>query len=192
MNRFAGRIKRRFQLYISHIKAIFLTTDKARWKNVEKETYKWDERNKIIASYIPKGSSVLDIGAGAQTLRNYLPANRYVPCDVILRPGTLYCDLNKGIYPSVNEKFDYVICSGVIEYLLDPETAISNLSKFGQNIILSYAPMRDTYKENKRVMDGWKNHLTEKQLEEIFTRSGLGWKILEYWDIQNIYLLHKQ
>jgi len=178
-------------LILNFIKVTLFPTDKMRWKNVEMETYKWDERNRIIASHIPKGTSVLDVGAGAQTLRKYLHENHYVPCDVIPRPETVYCDLNKGIYPSIEEKFDYVVCSGVIEYLLKPEEVISNLSEFGKNVILSYAPLCDTYKKDKRILDGWKNHLTEDQMEDIFVKSGLKWKILEYWNIQIIYILHK-
>ena len=191
MKRLLHRISIRFKYLYYYIKVLLLRTDKARWQNVEKETPTWDERNRIIASHIPEDLSVLGVGAGAQTLSKYLLDNRYVPCDVIPRPGTLYCDLNKGIYPSTDEKFDYVVCSGVLEYLLDPGTVISSLSEFGQNMILSYAPLTDTYKKDKRVMDGWKNHLTLYQLEAIFRKLNLKWKILAYWDVQTIYYLSK-
>jgi hypothetical protein len=188
---FIARVKRRLHFYFMCIMARIPITDKARWKNVERETQWWDERNKIIASYIPQGQSVLDVGAGAQTLRNYLLNNRYVPCDVVSRPGTLYCDLNKDIYPPVIEKFDYIVCSGVIEYLSDPTEVISNLSKLGDNMILSYAPLHDTHQKDTRILHGWKNHLTEEQLEGIFLKSGLKWKVLEHWSNQIIYSLHK-
>jgi len=191
LKRLLPRIWMRLKYLLRYIKVLLLRTDKARWRSVEKETSTWDERNRIIASRIPKSLSVLDVGAGAQTLRNHLLDNRYVACDVIRRPGVLYCDLNDGIFPSTDEKFDYVVCSGVIEYLLDPEAVISKLSEYGQNMILSYAPLTETYKKNKRVIDGWKNHLTSHQLETIFRKLNLTWEILEYWDVQTIYFLSK-
>jgi len=44
-----------------------------RWKNIAKESPKyWEKRNGIIASFIPQGSSVIDIGSGNQSLKKFV------------------------------------------------------------------------------------------------------------------------
>lgn len=186
-------IKKGYTIVMSIIKTVFFTNDLSRWESVTKETHKWDRRNKIIASFIPEGSSVLDVGAGAQTLRDHLSNHRYVPCDVVRNPETLYCDLNRKIYPPVTEKFDYVICSGVVEYLKKPAEEIFELSGFGKYLIISYACYHSNgIKEiGNRIASGWKNHITQKQLEEVFNQYHLTWEILEYWDNQIIYILNR-
>ena len=189
MRKFLSFVKKYFLFIINFIKVTLFTTDKMRWKNVERETYKWDERNRIIASHIPQWASVLDVGAGAQTLHKYLPDNHYIPCDIVEHPGSLYCDLNNNIYPDVIEKYDYVVCSGVIEYLVKPEKVIPKLFEFGDILILTYAPLQDNI--HKRMASGWKNHLTESQLEQIFEASQLKWKILGQWRNQIVFCVYR-
>jgi 2-polyprenyl-3-methyl-5-hydroxy-6-metoxy-1,4-benzoquinol methylase len=93
----------------------------------------WDERNKIIAGFIPAGSSVLDIGCGAQTLKQHLPPGcKYQPCDIIKSsPEVIFCDLNGGIYPETRERFDYVVCSGVFEYVRRPQEFLNKIPLMG-------------------------------------------------------------
>lgn len=165
-------------------------TDINRWKNVAKETFKWDERNEIIASFIQSGSSVLDIGAGAQTLKTHLKNySEYLPCDIISRPGTLYCDLNNNIFPTINKKYDYVVCSGVIEYLINPLTVINHLASYGEKLIITYAPLIIGTEMDNRVISGWKNHFSRNQIEAILTDLGFSWSVLGQWHNQVIYLL---
>ncbi len=173
----------------NNFKKLLKRNDISRWKNVENETYKWDERNIMIASFIPEGLSVLDIGAGAQTLKRHLKGNKYVPCDIVQHPDTLYCDLNNNIFPKIIEKFDYVICSGVIEYLINSYEVVQKLPDFGRNIIISYAHFYEGHKKEDRLASGWKNHFTKKQIEEIFRKAKISWEILGYWNYQIIYLL---
>ena len=56
---------------------------------------RWPSRIAAVAALIPPGSSVLDIGAGAQGLRNALPPScAYTPADLQQRtPDTLVLDV---------------------------------------------------------------------------------------------------
>jgi len=178
--------------YIQIFKTLFFTNDINRWNKVALETHKWDERNKIIASYIPSGVSVLDIGAGEQTLQKYLNDTEYVPCDIVQRSeNILFCDLNKSIFPNINKRFDYVVCSGVFEYLIDAANVLRKLHELGDIIILSYAPFYKGDSKIIRVTNGWKNHFTKTEFENLFSNSDLTWQILGLWKDQYIYLLRK-
>src|SRR5882672_6229357 len=61
----------------------------------------WDDRNQTIANLIPRGSSVLDVGCGSQSLKNHLKgACKYQPCDLIKStPDVIVCDFNAGFFP---------------------------------------------------------------------------------------------
>ena len=89
-----------------------------RWVRTAKERPRWDERNRMIAAYVPPGSSVLDLGAGAQTLAAHLPPGcAYQACDVVPGPGVVLCDLDAGRWPALDRRYDVAVCSGVLEYL---------------------------------------------------------------------------
>src|SRR5215212_8584783 len=93
-------------------------SDIPRWMRTTRERPRWDERNRMVAAYVPPGSSVLDLGSGAQTLADHLPPGcTYQPSDVVPGPGVLLCDLDAGRWPRIEGRFDVAICSGVLEYL---------------------------------------------------------------------------
>jgi len=155
----------------------------------------WDERNRIIATFIPEASSVVDLGAGAQTLKCYLKSGcEYQPCDIVKSsPDVIVCDFNSGIYPRLSRRYDYVVCSGVFEYIRDPSHFLSNIRQYGKRIILSYMPAGPwTFSIGSsppcftslaigtfyRLAGGWVNHLTSQQLEALFSTSGLDWKLI--------------
>ena len=147
----------------------------------------WDERNAIIGSYVLPESTVLDLGAGAQTLRQHLhPSCKYQAADVVPGPGVLHCDLNTGELPDVEERFTYVVLSGVAEYLTDVEAALASIRALGERLLVSYAT-REKDDIAPRTRQGWLNHLTAEEFEAVLTTLGFAWMRLDRWHGQNIY-----
>jgi hypothetical protein len=161
-------------------KSSLLKTDKRRWKKVSQRVPHWDERNIVIANLIPDGVSVLDLGSGAQTLRRHLkPGCQYQPCDVIQSsPDVIHCDFNSGIYPVLKTRYDYVICSGVFEYMRDPARFVSEVPKYGKKTIFTFNPSNPKQSVVARLAGGWVNHMEQDQVEQLFRSKGLSFRIL--------------
>lgn len=162
--------------------AITLTvrTHKRRWAKVAKQDPPWDARNRLIVSFIPENSSVVDIGSGAMTIKRHLkPACRYQPCDVVQStPEVILCDFNAAVYPALTEKYDYVICSGVLEYIKDPADFLFRVSRFGKKVLLSYNPLLEGQTKLYRLGNNWVNHLKRPELENLIKGAGLTFELL--------------
>lgn len=171
-----GKVLRHGRWFVAAARTLSHRTDIKRWTKNATETPPWDERNIQIAELIPDHSSVLDLGAGAQTLRKYLRPNcRYQPCDLVeSSPDILRCDFNRGIYPDIDPFFyDYVICSGLIEYLWQPEAFLKRISQFGSHFVLSYCARRDDDSFTGRLATGWVNHMSFEQMSTLIANSGI-------------------
>ncbi len=173
---------------ISAAMTLYVRTDKRRWRQVAKKTPPWDERNRLIASLIPDHSSIVDIGSGAMTLKQHLkPGCHYQPCDVVQSsPEVILCDFNSGNYPSLPRKYDYVICSGVLEYIRDPADLLSRILDYGTVGLLSYNPIRPDETRFSRLAKGWVNHLSQDELESLFKSVGLQSRILMHRDLNEV------
>ena len=171
------------------VRTLLLSTDVSRWRQVAQELPPWDGRNELIAALVPVNSSVLDLGAGPQSLRRYLdPGCIYRACDVVPSSNdVLLCDFNHGIYPHVDQPYDYVVCSGVLEYVRDPVAFLTAVVPLGRNLILTYAPVQYGDTLWTRMTQGWVNHLSQRQLENLLNGLGLSWVIAERWNGQLIY-----
>lgn len=190
-----NKVADRLKVYRAAATTLIVPTNKELWKKVaESGPPSWDERNKIIAGFIPAGSSVLDVGCGAQTLKQYLkPGCRYQPCDVIKStPEVIFCDFNAGVYPEVKDHYDYVVCSGVFEYIRQPEEFLRRIPSLGRYTLMSYNPLLPGGSKLARLSNGygWLNHFTSHELEALFAGVGLNWTILEPHDKLG-YILYK-
>ena len=166
---------------LAALTTLVVRTNVPRWEKAAREKKPcWDERNRIIATFIPEASSVVDLGAGAQTLKHYLKSGcEYQPCDIVKSsPDIIVCDFNSGIYPSLSRRYDYVVRSGVFEYMRHPSQFLSNIRQYGKRIILSYVPASQAIGLFERLANGWVNHLTSQQLEALFATNGLDWKLI--------------
>lgn len=163
-----------FRLAYNAVITMVVRTHKKRWKQVSQEEPPWDERNRLIASFIPENSAVIDLGCGARTLQRYLkPGCSYQPCDLIQSaPEVLLCDFNAGLYPAVTRKYDYVICSGVLEYIRNPVEFLSRISALGKVVILSYNPIFDGQTKFFRLGWNWVNHFTRSEIEQMLRNVG--------------------
>lgn len=173
---------------------LFFRTHVRRWAKVAQAGPPvWDKRNEIIAGLIPDGSSVLDVGSGAQTLKKHLPAGcRYQPCDCVQSsPEVAYCDFNAGIYPAVSGGFDFVVCSGVFEYLRQPKDFLKKIPQLGRTTLLSYNPLFPESSKFTRLGNNWVNHFTRDEIENLFAEMKLQWRIVHQEPLQYvIYQLH--
>ena len=157
------------------MEAMIFRTQKNRWAQVAVGGQpSWDSRNEKIAGFIPAGSSVLDLGCGAQTLKGHLaPGCEYQPCDLIKSsPEVIVCDFNAGIYPKLDKKYTYVVCSGVLEYIRDHEQFLKQCRFLGDTLILSYNAFLPGDSKIQRMANHWINHFSQPALEEVFTNVG--------------------
>jgi polysaccharide pyruvyl transferase WcaK-like protein/glycosyltransferase involved in cell wall biosynthesis len=183
------KIRRQLRDIYRTLSTVTKRTDISRWRRVVREDPLWDERNRIIAGLIPENSSVLDLGSGAQTLRKHLkPGCEYQPCDIIQNSSNvLFCDFNAGIYPAVTMSYDYAVCSGVLEYIRRPQEFLAVTSGFGIEMFVSYAAFQEGDSRLKRASEGWTNHFTQLQLENLFDGLELEWSLVGRWNNQLIY-----
>jgi hypothetical protein len=185
-----GKFKYMSSSYLKIWKSLFKITDYHRWQLVHGESEGWLSRSEIIALSIPSNSSVLDLGAGSQSLKRYLQGCIYQPCDLFqTTPDTLICDFNKNIYPHIDNEYDFVVCNGLLEYIREPKVFLNKIIPMGRKYIISYAIKLPTSSQKWRLSMGWFNHYYEIDLENLFNGLGFNFKIIGQWNDQNIYLL---
>jgi hypothetical protein len=190
------KAQKRCALYVSAMFTLVVRTRKPMWRRIAfAGTPEWDERNRIFASFVPSGSSVLDIGCGAQTLRRHLTVGcKYQPCDLIKSsPDVIVCDFNAGNYPAIQDQFDFVICSGVLEYIRNPPEFLNRVSSYGRSVLLSYNPLLPEASKIPRLARGWVNHFRQDELLDLFSNLDLESSVL-CWraDTEVLFLLRQR
>lgn len=164
---------------------IFFRTHKKRWEKVAVSgPPEWDSRNSKIATLIPDGSTIIDLGCGAQTLRDHLlPKCEYQPCDLVKSSAdVIVCDFNAGLYPQTDRIFTHVVCSGVLEYVRDHQRFLTECSSLGDVLILSYNLRQPRDSKLQRMTNNWVNHFTRSELEQAFHTAGLAANCLDMGD----------
>lgn len=144
----------------------------------------WEERYKMILSYITTKDSVLDLGGGKGNLKGYLGDRKYQIIDKeCFSKDCIKFDFNNIHYPLLEHKFHYLVCSGLIEYLKYPYFFFQQLHSYGDNLIVSY-------RNTQPPMPEWINNFSFEEFEKILEQSG--WNILEYKkmpdDAERVYL----
>lgn len=149
-------------------------TDTQRWAQMDSLATQWDARAAMAAEWIPAGSRVLDIGAGAMALEAALkPGCSYQPADVVeRRPGCFVVDLNRGEFPPGG--YDWVSFLGVLEYVHDVDRTLARAREAAPRMIVTYCTFHRGDIGVRRGM-GWVNELTAAQFEAALARSG--WKV---------------
>jgi hypothetical protein len=152
-----------------------MKTDYDRWEKTATQAPSWDERNRFIGAMIPEGASVIDVGAGNMTIRNFIPSSCvYQPVDCVKGcSDTLIADFNNGIIPELGRQYDYAICSGVLEYMQDPGRFLAVVSGWADTILLSYAVTNYKPDAAQRRSDGWFNDLSLADLAVLFAKLDL-------------------
>ena len=129
---------------------------------------------KILSLFdVNEYKSVMDLGCGKQTLKNYLPKTiKYIPVDQHNHIATtIIKDFNKGEF--LYEKVDAVFCLGVFEYIYDLPAFVKKIASVTNTIIGSYIFYGDRPKPEYVV-----NKYTEEEFWEIFSREGF--EVIKY------------
>lgn len=149
----------------------------------------WEERNVKIAKLIPPGSVVLDLGAGDLSLLRNLVRCYYVGYDINpTSPNVQKCDFNTETPDTW--KADYVVISGVLEYLNDPINFINRVVGLGDKMIVTYSPA-DGHTKEDRERSKWVNHLTRKEFEDNLFRYNLKFVQETNWNEQIVGFIEK-
>ncbi len=166
-----------------------METDILRWERTAREPPSWDARNRLIASFIPDGASVLDVGAGHGTLRSYLaPGCTYQPMDCVpSTEQTILVDFNRGKVPVLTRAYDVVVCSGILEYIDDPAVFLRTVGGWGKRVLISYATLDNQPDIARRRANGWFNDLRRIELERLFTTTNFQTRQIAEWGGQAIY-----
>jgi len=148
----------------------------------------WADRLALVASHVPPGSTVLDLGAGSQGLRDKLhPSCHYTPADLAQRsPDSLAFDMELGIYPE--GRWDVVVAAGVLEYATRPQDVLRAARKLAPTMLLTYEPLQGRVTKG-RAKAGWHNHLTRTHLERMIRQAGFRSTVVGQWNQQRIYRL---
>lgn len=79
-----------------------------------------------VATYVPKGSKIVDIGCGDMSLCNLMPEHTWVGLDLDDKkdPRIVKQDVTKTPYAFDRGTFDAAVCSEVLEHLFDPLAVI--------------------------------------------------------------------
>jgi hypothetical protein len=146
----------------------------------------WPGRLALIARHIPAGSRVLDLGAGAQSLKGHLKHCAYTPADVTRRtPDTLDFDMEADIYPfDPDGEWDVAVMAGVLEYATDPSNVLDAITFLTPVLLLSYAHGGSL---DYRRRQQWRNHLSRAGLEQALGETGWKARTLKMWRGQVIY-----
>jgi O-methyltransferase len=96
-------------------------TDLGAWRDTARGSQPaWEARAQAISHFIRPTDVVLDLGAGDQKLRKYLPAScEYLPVDCVNeRPNTFVVDFNTA-FRLPDRDFNVVVAAGFLEYIAD-------------------------------------------------------------------------
>ena len=161
---------------------LFGTTDISRWRNAEMFPDDWEERTRLIAQLVPKGTRIIEFGAGRRNLESQIdPSCTYIPCDIVSRgENTLILDLNAKPLPDLRHlRPDVAIFAGVIEYISDLKSILTWLSQQVTTCIISYECAKTQSWRLARLMEtirrtgaGWVKTFSEEELVEIFRSGG--------------------
>jgi hypothetical protein len=107
-------------------------------------------RAEFASLFIRPGDTVCDLGAGAQPLKAFLPANAtYIPVDCVgTIPDTHVSDFNQPGFKLPAQPFNVIVALGLFAYIVDLEAFLGRLADEyqGKFIIFSY----DFWKMTKR------------------------------------------
>jgi hypothetical protein len=156
--------------------------DVSRWERESSFDEDWEERTRIMARLVPKGSRVIEFGAGLRRMAHYLdPSCTYLASDVIHRgPGTLVWDLNARPLPDLSPfKVDVAVFGGVLEYLVRLEPIARWLAHHVSTCIASYECAETAAWSFGRLRErlqrarlGWVSTHTETELAGLFNAAG--------------------
>lgn len=167
-------------------------TNKRRWVKKENIHESWNKRTLLLANEIKEGSRVLEFGSGNLILKENLPKNcTYLNSDIVKRDEeTIIIDLNKKIPPLPN--VDFIIFSGVLEYVFNVEYVLNECLKYSKNILFSYATLDNFPNIKNRRINGWVSDLAMEDFYQILNKKDLNLEVLGNWKGQQLLIIKKK
>lgn len=99
---------------------------------------RWTGRNQTISKHIAPNSSVLDLGCGAKDLLNYATPAKYIGIDYYTNEyADIKADFNTD-FELPEFDWDYIVCSGLIEYLSNVDRFLSLLEHKSKYVIITF------------------------------------------------------
>jgi hypothetical protein len=184
------------------ITALRKKTDHKRWEDPSSLDSAWAPRSQQVAALVPKGSRVIEFGAGTRVLERHLdPSCTYVPSDLVDRgPGTIVCNLNDRPLPDLGvDNFDVAVFIGVLEYVQDVPAVLDWMSEYVSVFVLACAPAKNngfspraTIETLSRLRAGWINSYSEDELTGLFNERGYDLVQDEDWKGQRLYVFSRR
>lgn len=126
-----------------------------------------------LASYLDENDcSVIDYGAYDMYLKELLtPSVKFYPVNSISHcEESIVCDYNMGQFPL--EKADVGILSMLLEYVVNAEWFVQQLTNKVKKVIISYSSIGEFSSISYRRSHGWRSDLSSDQLIELFAKNG--------------------
>jgi hypothetical protein len=167
-------------------------SDVKRWQKTSSFYESWDERTLQLVAPILDHSKVLEFGAGRLVVEAMLPEHCvYLHSDIVKRrEDTLVIDLNAHL-PSL-PKVDYIVFSGVLEYVSDIDSLITHCEKFTDHILMSYAITDNLPTIKERRYNGWISDLSENDILNLVEKYSFSIETIGVWKKQHLYHLRKK
>jgi hypothetical protein len=97
----------------------------------------WRKRNEKIANELMvPNKSVLDLGCGAKNLLNYYTPSTYLGVDGGAKEADIIIDLDTDF--NLPGEWDYVVNSGILEYLFDVDVYLKKIKHLGNEYIFTW------------------------------------------------------
>lgn len=127
---------------------------------------KWTGRNKQISKFIENNTNVLDLGCGSKDLLNYLRPKKYVGVDYKQPLCDIEINLNTN-FVLPDGPWDYLVASGVLEYLDNLENFFSKINSSSEKYIFTFWKLAHKSEsiKNKNLQS---LEYTEKLIEKYF------------------------
>jgi hypothetical protein len=166
-------------------------SDYDRWSKEKSLFSSWDERTQLLANQILPNSTVFEFGAAKLALKEMLPEGcTYLHSDIVKRAkDTLVIDLNKE-YPKLPQ-VDYIVFSGVLEYVFEVKELLIHLSQFTNHFVFSYAITNVFPEKSNRRSHGWVSDLSEASILAIADEMKWSYTIIGTWKKQLIFQFTK-
>jgi methionine biosynthesis protein MetW len=125
------------------------------------------ERAKLIEPWFDIGSTVLDVGVGDGVVADYLMKKRRVgvfgldisnlACEKATMLGihTEIRDINKGLALRVDEKYDYILLSEVIEHTIYPHKILTDAVRHTRKGVIVTIPNSAYFKWRIQLLRGY-------------------------------------
>lgn len=176
----------------SQLLKAFGKSDKKRWEKSTSFYESWDERTRLLVAPIKPHSTVLEFGAGRLVVENMLPEQcTYLHSDIVKRrEDTLVLDLNETL--PVFQSVDYMIFSGVLEYVKDIPKLLEHCSKYTSHMLLSYAGTDKIASKKERRYHGWISDLSHEDILHLAKTHHFDIQDLGVWQQQQLYHFKKK